>query len=172
VARSRRHSSFLEVDGAVDARQKKEKRLFALPQRPWQPDTARFEQVTRFAAGWKSSRCAATLSTKGCLMEFLAAGRWTIRRQRRCGKCMNCTKHTERQTVARITHASRGGFFCAANAARGSNRACAGPKPLLEEIQSAVPGRPWSSATRGALKNNHSGEKLRAAGRTRPLPLG
>src|SRR5947208_16233417 len=73
---------------------------------------------------------------KGCLMEFLARA-LDDPTAAPCGKCMNCTKHTER----RVVPASR--TQMAVDFLRGDTLVLEPrlrwPKPLLEEIRSALP---------------------------------
>jgi ATP-dependent DNA helicase RecQ len=84
----------------------------------------------------------------GCLMEFLARA-LDDPNAAPCGKCMNCTKHTERRTVpASLTQA-------AVNFLRGDALVLEPrthwPKPLLEEILSVLPNA-VEFGEKGALK--------------------
>lgn len=83
----------LEVDGAVTH----DKLGYVPTMTAWQPDTARFEQVTRLRRD-EVEQMRRYVEHKGCLMEFLARA-LDDPNAARCGKCMNCTKHTERRVV-------------------------------------------------------------------------
>jgi ATP-dependent DNA helicase RecQ len=83
----------LEVDGAVTHG----KLGFLRTAAAWQPDTARFEQVTRLRRSEvEQMRCY--VEHTGCLMEFLARA-LDDPAAAPCGKCMNCTKHTDRRSA-------------------------------------------------------------------------
>jgi len=146
----------LEVDGAVAH----DKHGYTRTANPWQPDVARFEQVTRLRRD-EVEQMRRYVEHKGCLMEFLAHA-LDDPNAAPCGKCMNCTKHTDRRTVpASLTQS-------AVNFLRGDALALEPrlrwPKPLLEEIRSALP-EAVEFGEKGALKTTIP-EKLRAeAGR-------
>jgi len=83
----------LEVEGAVQH----EEKLFSRTANRWKPDLKRSERVTQHRLD-ELAEIQRYVEHSGCLMEFLAralddpaAGR--------CGKCMNCTGRTDRQTV-------------------------------------------------------------------------
>jgi ATP-dependent DNA helicase RecQ len=121
----------LEVDGAVT-----HDRLGYVPtDTPWQPDTARFEQVTRLRRE-EVEQMRRYVEHKGCLMEFLAQA-LDDPTAAPCGKCMNCTKHAERRTTpAFLTQA-------AVNFLRGDalvlEPRLRWPKPLLGELEKFLP---------------------------------
>ncbi|MCU0782444.1 MAG: RecQ family ATP-dependent DNA helicase [Verrucomicrobia bacterium] len=142
----------LEVDGAVTH----DKRGYSRTANPWQPDAARFEQVTRLRRD-EVEQMRRYVEHKGCLMEFLARA-LDDPNAAPCGKCMNCTKHTERRIVpAELTQAAvdflRGDALVLEPRLRW-------PKPLLEEIRSALPTA-VEFGDKGALKTTIP-EKLRA----------
>ena len=120
----------LEVDGAVTH----DKQGYLRTTNPWQPDIARFEQVTRLRRD-ELEQMRRYVEHKGCLMEFLARA-LDDPTAAPCGKCMNCTKHTER----RVVPASR--TQMAVDFLRGDTLVLEPrlrwPKPLLEEIRSAL----------------------------------
>ena len=83
----------LEVEGAVQH----EERIFSRTANRWKPDLKRSESVTQHRRA-ELEEIQRYVEHSGCLMEFLAralddpgAGP--------CGKCMNCTGRTERQTA-------------------------------------------------------------------------
>lgn len=121
----------LEVDGAVTH----DKHGYSRTANPWQPDVARFEQVTRLRRD-EVEQMRRYVEHKGCLMEFLARA-LDDPSAASCGKCMNCTKQTDRRTVpASLTQAAvdflRGDALVLEPRLRW-------PKPLLEEISTALP---------------------------------
>jgi ATP-dependent DNA helicase RecQ len=121
----------LEVDGAVThARQG-----YSRTATPWQPDTARFEQVTRLRRD-EVVQMRRYVEHKGCLMEFLARA-LDDPRAAPCGKCMNCTKHDERRTTpASLSQAAMNFLRGDALVLEPRRR---WPKPLLEEIRLSLP---------------------------------
>ena len=133
----------LEVDGAVTH----DKHGYSRTAIPWEPDTARFEQVTRLRRD-EVEQMRRYVEHKGCLMEFLARA-LDDPNAAPCGKCMNCTKHTERRAVpVALTQAAvdflRGDALVLEPRTRW-------PKPLLEEIRSAFPAA-VQSGDKAALK--------------------
>jgi len=108
---------------------------------------ARFEQVTRLRRD-EVEQMRRYVEHKGCLMEFLARA-LDDPTAAPCGKCMNCTKHTER----RVVPASR--TQMAVDFLRGDTLVLEPrlrwPKPLLEEIRSALL-EAVESGDKGALK--------------------
>lgn len=121
----------LEVDGAVTH----DKLGYVPTDIPWQPDTARFEQVTRLRRD-EVGQMRRYVEHTGCLMEFLARA-LDDATAAPCGKCMNCTKHTERRTVpASLTQAAveflRGDALVLKPRLRW-------PKPLLNAIRKTKP---------------------------------
>ena len=142
----------LEVDGAVTH----DKHGYSRTTTAWQPDTARFEQVTRLRRD-EVEQMRRYVEHKGCLMEFLARA-LDDPAAASCGKCMNCTKHTDRRTVpASLTQSAvdflRGDALVLEPRLRW-------PKPLLEEIRAALPDA-VEFGDKGALKTTLP-EKLRA----------
>jgi ATP-dependent DNA helicase RecQ len=121
----------LEVDGAVTHDD-----LGYVPTNiSWQPDTVRFEQVTRLRRD-EVEQMRRYVEHKGCLMEFLARA-LDDPNAAPCGKCMNCTKHTERQTVpTELTQAAvdflRGDALVLEPRLRW-------PKPLLGQLEKLLP---------------------------------
>ena len=121
----------LEVDGAV----RHDKHGHSRTGNAWHPDAARFEQVTQLRRA-ELEQMRRYVAHDGCLMEFLARA-LDDSAAARCGKCMNCTKHTERRIVPEtLTQA-------AINFLRGDalvlEPRLRWPKPLLTEIQIALP---------------------------------
>jgi ATP-dependent DNA helicase RecQ len=122
--------------------------------------TAHFKQVMRSCRD-EVEQMRRYVEHKGCLMEFLARA-LDDPNAAPCGKCMNCTKHTERRTVpASLTQAAvdflRGDTLVLEPRLRW-------PKPLLEEIRAALP-EGVEVGDKGALKTTIP-EQLRAeAGR-------
>ena len=84
----------LEVEGAVEH----DKAGYSRTANPWQPDTARYQQVTqrRWAELEEIKRY---VEHPGCLMEFLARA-LDDPAAAPCGKCMNCTGQTQRRLVS------------------------------------------------------------------------
>ena len=121
----------LEVDGAVQ----RGKHGWSRTANPWQPDTARFEQVTEHRRA-ELAEIKRYVEHTGCLMEFLARA-LDDPTAAPCGKCMNCARHTKRRTVptALLTEA--------VNFLRGDSLVLEPrdrwPKPALKEIQAAFP---------------------------------
>jgi ATP-dependent DNA helicase RecQ len=83
----------LEVDGAVEH----DKAGYTRTANPWQPDTARFEQVTRHRYE-ELAEIKRYVEHPGCLMEFLARA-LDDPTAAPCGKCMNCTGHQQRRAA-------------------------------------------------------------------------
>jgi ATP-dependent DNA helicase RecQ len=122
----------LEVDDAV----KRVKGGWSRTGEPWQPDVARFEQVTQLRRA-ELEEMRRYVSHAGCLMEFLArslddpdAGP--------CGKCMNCAQQTSRRAapaplVQEAVEFLRGDVLVFEPRDRW-------PRPMLREIQAAFPG--------------------------------
>jgi ATP-dependent DNA helicase RecQ len=121
----------LEVDGAVTHG----KPGFSRTAASWQPDTARFEQVTRLRRS-EVEEMRRYIAHTGCLMEFLARA-LDDPSAAPCGKCMNCAKHTERKAApAALVQA-------AADFLRGDSLALEPrlrwPKALLGDIANLMP---------------------------------
>ncbi|HEY6168016.1 MAG TPA: RecQ family ATP-dependent DNA helicase [Verrucomicrobiae bacterium] len=119
----------LEVEGAVQ----REKHGFRRAANPWQPDTARYEQVTRLRRA-EVAQMQRYVEHAGCLMEFLSRA-LDDPAAAPCGKCMNCTHHIDRRSVPAPLIQSAVDFL------RGDSLVLEPrlrwPKPLLHEIQSA-----------------------------------
>jgi ATP-dependent DNA helicase RecQ len=121
----------LEVDGAVTH----DKLGYVPTVLPWQPDTARFEQVTRLRRD-EVEQMRRYVEHKGCLMEFLARA-LDDPTAAPCGKCMNCAHHTDRRTVpTKLTQAAVG--FLRGDALVLEPR-LRWPKPLLGELEKLLP---------------------------------
>jgi ATP-dependent DNA helicase RecQ len=143
----------LEVDGAV----RHDKHGYSRLDVPWQPDTARFEQVTQLRRA-EVEQMRRYVAHDGCLMEFLSRA-LDDPSAAPCAKCMNCTRHRERRTVpAELTQT-------AVNFLRGDalvlEPRLRWPKPLLPEVQAALPGA-VETGDRGTLKTTLP-ESLRPA---------
>ena len=121
----------LEVDGAVEH----DKLGYRRTVNRWQPDTARFEQVT-------AHRRAELVEIKqyvehtGCLMEFLARA-LDDPTAAPCGKCMNCVGQTTRQT-APPELAQKAADFLRHDALVLVPRRF-WPKPVLPELHKTLP---------------------------------
>ena len=74
---------------------------------------------------------------KGCLMEFLARA-LDDPNAAPCGKCMNCANQTERRTPPRESGDSKPSGFLRGDALVLEPR-LRWPKPLLEELHTALP---------------------------------
>lgn len=83
----------LDVDGAVQHDQSG----YFRTANPWQPDTARFEQVSRRRRE-ELEEIRRYVEHPGCLMEFLARA-LDDPAAAPCGKCMNCTRNTSRRPL-------------------------------------------------------------------------
>lgn len=121
----------LEVDGAVTHDQYRYMRTTT----PWQPDSARFDQVSRLRRQ-ELEQMRRYVEHKGCLMEFLARA-LDDPAAAACGKCMNCTNRTGRRAVpASLAQAAvdflRGDALVLEPRLRW-------PNPLLELIRAALP---------------------------------
>lgn len=82
----------LEVDGAVQ----REERKFLRTANRWKPDVARAERVTQHRLE-ELAEIKSYIEYTGCLMEFLSRA-LDDPAAAPCGKCMNCTGKTQRQT--------------------------------------------------------------------------
>jgi ATP-dependent DNA helicase RecQ len=122
----------LEVDGAVQH----DKTGWSRTANKWRPDTARFEQVTRLRrAEMEQMRCY--VEHPGCLMEFLARA-LDDPTAARCGKCMNCTDHIQRQ-IAPVELVQDAVDFLRHDALVLEPRR-AWSKPVLPELEQVLPG--------------------------------
>ena len=83
----------LEVEGAVEH----DRAGYTRTANRWQPDTTRFEQVTRQRYA-ELAEIKRYVEHPGCLMEFLARA-LDDPAAAPCGKCMNCSGHTQRRTA-------------------------------------------------------------------------
>jgi len=83
----------LEVEGVVEH----DAAGYTRTANPWQPDTARFEQVTRHRYA-ELAEIKRYVEHSGCLMEFLARA-LDDPAAAPCGKCMNCSGQTQRREV-------------------------------------------------------------------------
>jgi len=84
----------LEVDGAVQH----DSTGYLRTANRWKPDTARSEQVTRHRRE-ELEQIKRYVQHTGCLMEFLSRA-LDDPAAAPCGKCMNCTGKTGRQTIS------------------------------------------------------------------------
>jgi ATP-dependent DNA helicase RecQ len=82
----------LEVSDAVA----RDKSVFLRTTNPWSADLLRSEQVTKQRRA-ELTEMQRYVEHDGCLMEFLARA-LDDPAPKRCGKCMNCTGHTQRHT--------------------------------------------------------------------------
>jgi len=83
----------LEVDGAVT----KDKTIYVRTPNAWTPDLLHSEQVTANRRA-ELEQIKRYVDHSGCLMEFLARSLDDLE-PARCGKCMNCTGRTKRQSA-------------------------------------------------------------------------
>jgi len=83
----------LEVDGAVTH----DTWNYSRTANPWQPDAARFEQVTQRRRA-ELEEIKRYVEHHGCLMEFLSRA-LDDPAAAPCGKCMNCTGQTQRRAA-------------------------------------------------------------------------
>ena len=121
----------LEVDGAVTH----DKLGYVPTDMPWQPDTARFEQVTRLRRD-EVEQMRRYVEHTGCLMEFLARA-LDDPAAAPCGKCMNCAGQITRRTppqelVQQAVEFLRGDALILKPRKRW-------PKPVLDKLQKALP---------------------------------
>ena len=122
----------IEVDGAVQH----DKTGWSRTANKWRPDTARFEQVTRLRrAEMEQMRCY--VEHPGCLMEFLARA-LDDPTAARCGKCMNCIDHIQRQ-IAPVELVQDAVDFLRHDALVLEPRR-AWSKPVLPELEQVLPG--------------------------------
>jgi ATP-dependent DNA helicase RecQ len=85
----------LEVDGAVQ----REERKYLRTANRWKPDVVRAERVTQHRLD-ELAEIKRYVEHTGCLMEFLSRALDDPNAES-CGKCMNCTGKTQRQTPPR-----------------------------------------------------------------------
>ncbi|MEW6303978.1 MAG: RecQ family zinc-binding domain-containing protein [Verrucomicrobiota bacterium] len=121
----------LEVDGAVQ----RAKHGWSRTATRWQPDAARFEQVTRLRRA-ELAEMKRYVEHNGCLMEFLARA-LDDPAAAPCGKCMNCVRNTARKPLPASLVAEAVGFL------RGHSLVLEPrhrwPKPALNEVRAALP---------------------------------
>jgi ATP-dependent DNA helicase RecQ len=121
----------LEVEGAVEHDQAG----YTRTANPWRPDTARFEQVTRRRYA-ELAEIKRYVEHPGCLMEFLARA-LDDPAAALCGKCMNCSGHTQRRAVPpRLVQAAVDFLRHDALVLEPRNR---WPGPALAEVYKALP---------------------------------
>jgi ATP-dependent DNA helicase RecQ len=123
---------FLEIDGAVE----RGKNGYARTANRWNPDEARFEQVTRLRRA-ELEEIKRYVDHEGCLMEFLARS-LDDPQAAPCGKCMNCAGRKERKPVpAHLVQAAvdflRHDSLVLKSRARW-------PKPVLKDLDKFLPG--------------------------------
>ena len=142
----------LEVDGAVAH----DKREYSRTANPWQPDVARYEQVTQRRRA-EVEEIKRYVEHTGCLMEFLSR-KLDDPAAAPCGKCMNCTGQKQRRPVPPALAQAAVDFL--RHDALVLEPRIRWPKPALVELGKVLPG---------ALERFESGqpkiimpEKLRA----------
>jgi len=122
----------LEVDGAV----RHEKSGYTRTLNPWQPDAARFEQVTRHR--WSElAEIKHYVEHRGCLMEFLARA-LDDPSAAPCGQCMNCTGKAQRQPVPPTLVQAAVDFL--RHDSLGLEPRTRWPKTVLADLEKVVPG--------------------------------
>ncbi|MBM3859197.1 MAG: RecQ family ATP-dependent DNA helicase [Verrucomicrobia bacterium] len=129
----------LEVDQAVEHR----KTVWSRTANPWTPDVMRAEQVTALRRA-EVEQMRRYVEHTGCLMEFLARA-LDDPSPASCGKCMNCTGQTHRQSpptelVQRAVEFLRGDSILLSPRLRW-------PKTILPEVQRALPADAVVSST-------------------------
>jgi ATP-dependent DNA helicase RecQ len=122
----------LEVDGAVE----REKKGYSRTANPWQPDTARFEQVTRHRRA-ELEEIKRYVEHSGCLMEFLSHA-LDDPAAAPCGKCMNCTGQKQRRAVPPALAQAAVDFL--RHDALVLEPRIWWPKPVLGELGKVLPG--------------------------------
>jgi ATP-dependent DNA helicase RecQ len=122
----------LEVEGAVEH----DKRSYRRTANPWQPDTARFEAVTRHRRA-ELEEIKRYVEHSGCLMEFLSRA-LDDPAAAPCGKCMNCTGQTQRRTVPPTLVQAAVDFL--RHDALVLEPRIWWPKPALAELDKVLPG--------------------------------
>jgi len=121
----------LEVDGAVQ----REQRVFVRTPNRWTPELMRAEQVTQHRRA-ELAEIRRYVDHGGCLMEFLSRS-LDDPAAAPCGKCMNCTGKTQRQSPpVELVHA-------AAEFLRNDTLILEPrrnwPKPVLAEVDKVLP---------------------------------
>lgn len=133
----------LEVEGAVQ----RERAGYSRTVNLWQPDTARFEQVTRHRRA-ELDEIKRYVEHTGCLMEFLARA-LDDPAAAPCGKCMNCANQRQRRPPPpELTQA--GIAFLRGDALVLEPR-MRWPKPVLAEVRQVMP-EAIELTDKGALK--------------------
>ncbi len=121
----------LEVDGAVEHDQAG----YSRTANPWRPDEARFEQVTRRRRE-ELQEIKHYVEHPGCLMEFLARA-LDDPAAAPCGKCMNCSGHTQRRLAPPALVQAAVDFLRHDALVLQPRRFW--PKPLLAELYKVLP---------------------------------
>jgi ATP-dependent DNA helicase RecQ len=122
----------LEVDGAVQH----EKNGWSRTANKWKHDAARFEQVTRLRRA-ELEQMKRYVEHPGCLMEFLSRA-LDDPVAAACGKCMNCTGKTRRQTAPADLVQSAVDFL--RHDALLLEPRSFWPKPVLSDLERVLPG--------------------------------
>src|SRR5437867_98562 len=121
----------LEVDGAVQH----EKAGYSRTANRWQPDSARFEQVTQHRL-IELAEIKRYVGHEGCLMEFLARA-LDDPAAAPCGKCMNCAgKKTRRVAPATLIQEAVGFLRSDALVLEPRDR---WPAPVLQQLHKHLP---------------------------------
>jgi ATP-dependent DNA helicase RecQ len=122
----------LEVDGAVAH----DKWNYSRTANPWQPDAARYEQVTQRRRA-EVAEIKRYVEHDGCLMEFLSRA-LDDPAAAPCGKCMNCTGKTKRASVPPALAQAAVDFL--RHDALVLEPRIWWPKPALGELDKVLPG--------------------------------
>jgi ATP-dependent DNA helicase RecQ len=122
----------LEVDGAVEH----DRKGYSRTANPWQPDAARYEQVTQRRRA-EVEEIKRYVEHRGCLMEFLSRA-LDDPAAAPCGKCMNCAGQTERRAVPPTLVQAAVDFL--QHDALVLEPRIWWPKPALGELDKVLPG--------------------------------
>jgi ATP-dependent DNA helicase RecQ len=121
----------LEVEGAVQH----DATGYLRTANRWKPDTSRYEQVTKHRRK-ELQEIKEYVQHTACLMEFLSRA-LDDPTAARCGKCMNCTGKTDRQTFPEGLIQAASDFLKQNSLVLEPRRYW--PKPLLNELERVLP---------------------------------
>ncbi len=121
----------LEVDGAVQH----ESSGYSRTLNPWEPDAARYQQVTRLRFA-ELEQIKQYVEHTGCLMAFLARA-LDDPAATPCGKCMNCAARTQRREPPAALAQAAADFLRHDSLILEPRKFW--PKPLLAELEKILP---------------------------------